>query len=104
MRPAFRLRFECNQSVKAAAPRTSDTGMLDACRDSLVPAFATSASSGFPAFTINRYVRPSITGSTYASFPFFVDSMKVEASGTSTSAKMPGSGSSPFVPRATRSR
>ena len=34
----------------------------------------------------DRYPRPSITGSTYASLPFFVDSMKVDASGTSTSA------------------
>ena len=55
-------------------------------RDSLVPAFAASTSAGAPTFTVNRYPRPSITGSTYASLPFFVESMKVEASGTSTSA------------------
>ena len=55
-------------------------------RASFVPAFAASASGGAPTFTANRYPRPSITGSTYASFPFFVDSMNVDASGTSTSA------------------
>ena len=44
------------------------------------------ASGGAPTFTVNRYPRPSATGSTYASFPFFVDNMNVDASGTSTSA------------------
>ena len=56
-------------------------------RASLVPALAASASGGSPTFTANRYPRPSITGSTYASLPRFVDSMKVAASGTSRSAK-----------------
>ena len=55
-------------------------------RDSFVPAFAAPASAGAPTFTSNRYPRSSMTGSTYASLPFFVESMKVEASGTSTSA------------------
>ena len=56
-------------------------------RDSFVPALATSGSGGAPTFTVNRYSRPSITGSTYASLPFFLDSMNVDASGTCTSAK-----------------
>ena len=55
-------------------------------RDSFVPAFAAPASGGVPTFTVNRYPRPSTTGSTYAPLPFFVESMNVEASGTSTSA------------------
>jgi hypothetical protein len=56
-------------------------------RASLVPFLADSASFGFPTFTVNRYPRSSITGSRYASFPALVESIKVEASGTSTFAK-----------------
>ena len=55
-------------------------------RDSFVPAFAAAGCGGTPTFTVKRYARPSITGSTYASLPFFVDNMNVDASGTSTSA------------------
>ena len=53
-------------------------------RDSFVPRLATARSGGGPTRTSNRYEPPSITGSTYASFPFFVDSMNVETKGTST--------------------
>ena len=49
-------------------------------------ACAASRSRAAPAFTANRYPRLSITGSTYASLPFFVESTNVDASGTSTSA------------------
>ena len=35
---------------------------------------------------MNRYPPFSITGSTYASLPFFVESMNVDTSGTSTVA------------------
>ena len=51
----------------------------------LVPRLAASGSGGAPTFTSNRYPRLSIAGSTYASLPFFVDSMNVDASGASTS-------------------
>ena len=52
----------------------------------VVPSLAASGSDGAPTFTVNRYPRSPITGSTYASLPFFVDNMNVDASGTSTSA------------------
>ena len=66
---------------------TLDSRQRKLPRDSFVPAVAASASGGTPTFTPNRYPRSSLTGSTYASFPFLVDSMKVDTSGTSTSAK-----------------
>ena len=54
-----------------------------------VPFFADSGGTlPAPAVrTTKRYVFPSITGSTQASRPFFVESMKVEARGTSAFAK-----------------
>ena len=54
-------------------------------RASFVPFFAFSGSFGLPIFTVNRYPPFSITGSTYASLPSLVESMKVDTSGTSTS-------------------
>ena len=52
----------------------------------VVPSFAAATSAGRPTFTENRYRRPSISGSTYDSLPFLVESMNVDASGTSTAA------------------
>ena len=81
MRPAL-----ASSSMYAYLMGASDNRQRNAPRDSLVPAFAPAASDGVPTLTVNRYSRPSITGSTYASLPFFVDIMNVDASGTSTSA------------------
>ena len=55
--------------------------------DSFVPFPTAIGSSGHPFRTSNRHFRPSTTGRTHASFPFFLDSQNDDTSGTSTSAK-----------------
>src|SRR5258706_14903055 len=56
-------------------------------RESFVPFLAISALVGFPVRIVKRYPRESIRGSTYVSLPGFVESVKVDARGTSTCAK-----------------
>ena len=82
MRPAFPSDFMYSPAIGVPDIRQRKF----APRDSLVPDLAAFASAGVPTFTVNRYPRPSITGSMYASLPFLVESMKVVASGTSTFA------------------
>ena len=66
MRPAFPSDFMYSPAI--GVPDTKQRKF--APRDSLVPVFAAFASAGAPTFTVNRYSRPSIAGSTYASLPF----------------------------------
>jgi hypothetical protein len=77
--------FRCRLEVHVTG--TPDIRHLKALRlPAVVPSFALSAFLGFPTFTVNRYPPFSTTGSTYASLPALVESIQVEASGTSTSA------------------
>ena len=76
---------ECSQPVIGCIP-TSGTGSWRRAT-SFVPALARRRIRRSADLHREPVPASSITGSTYASLPFLVESMKVDASGTSTSAK-----------------